>query len=112
MVYSCAVVLSLAGPVVVGHLITHYRSHVPVQVWSGVCLMASAGCMVVALGYLDAGEGEGLRGRFSWGKGGRRGIVSAAASRAALLYVDPTEEEEKSDVEAVEAVESRRIHSV
>ena len=39
----------------------------------------------------------------------RRGIGSAAASRAASLYVDPTEEEEKSDVEAME---SRRIHSV
>lgn len=32
-----------------------------------------------------------------------------ATSRAALLYVDPAEEEEKSDVEAVE---SRRIHNV
>lgn len=62
--------------------------------------------MAVALGYLGAGEGEGLRGRFSWGKGG--GSV-ARRLRRRLRYVDPTEEEEKSDVEAVE---SRRIHSV
>lgn len=70
MVYSCAAVSGLAGPVVVGHLITRYQSHVPVQVCSGVCLMASAGCMVVVLGYLGAGEGKGLRGRFSWGREG------------------------------------------
>jgi hypothetical protein len=71
--------------------------------------MASAGCMAVGLGYLGAGEEGGLMGRLSRGKGGRRGIGSVAASWAASLYVSPTKEEEKSDVEAVE---SRRIHSV
>jgi MFS family permease len=68
MVYSYAAVPSLAGPVVVGHLITRYRSHVPVQVWSGVCLMASAGCMVVALG-----RGEGLEGEAFAGEGREEG---------------------------------------
>ena len=59
-------------------------------------------------GVFGCGRGEGLEGEvFVGGRG--RGIGSVAASRAALLYVDPAEEEEKSDVEAVE---SRRIHNV
>jgi hypothetical protein len=55
------------------------------------------------------GEGKGLRGRLLQGKGERRGIGSVAASRAASLYVHPTEEEGKGDAEAAG---SRGVHSV
>lgn len=50
MMYSCAAVFSLAGPVIAGHLITEFHNNfLTVQLWSGICLLMSAGCMAGAI---------------------------------------------------------------
>lgn len=42
MMYSCAAVPALLGPVVAGHLITAYDTYLTVQLWAGTCLFISA----------------------------------------------------------------------
>jgi hypothetical protein len=57
MMYSGAAVPALAGPAIAGALITQYDTYITVQMWSGVCLVISAGCMGVARYYLPSREG-------------------------------------------------------
>jgi MFS family permease len=45
MMYSCAAVFALTGPVIAGHLITEYSTFLTVQLWSGACMAMSATCM-------------------------------------------------------------------
>nr|POE48771.1 aspyridones efflux protein apdf [Quercus suber] len=50
MMYTCAAVFALTGPVVAGHLITQYnQNYLTVQIWSGLCLFLSACCMAMAM---------------------------------------------------------------
>ncbi|EME39902.1 hypothetical protein DOTSEDRAFT_74697 [Dothistroma septosporum NZE10] len=49
MMYSCAAVSALTGPVIAGHLITEYKTYLTVQLWSGICLALSAACMGAAI---------------------------------------------------------------
>jgi MFS family permease len=48
--YSTAAPFALTGPVIAGHLISHYGgNYLTVQCWSGVCLLLSASCMAAAV---------------------------------------------------------------
>jgi MCP family monocarboxylic acid transporter-like MFS transporter 10 len=58
MMYSCAAIPALVGPLISGHLITQYQSYITVQMWSGTNLMLSFICMVVARWYLPCFDGE------------------------------------------------------
>lgn len=49
MMYSCAAIFALTGPVIAGHLITEYSSFVTVQCWAGGCMFVSALCMACAI---------------------------------------------------------------
>ncbi|KAF9638207.1 Major facilitator superfamily [Lasiodiplodia theobromae] len=51
MMYTCAGIPSLIGPIIAGHLITEYNTYLTVQLWSGACLVLSTGCMGVAAMY-------------------------------------------------------------
>ncbi|OCL14077.1 hypothetical protein AOQ84DRAFT_359223, partial [Glonium stellatum] len=80
MLFSVSAVPSLAGPVVVGHMVTRWKTYIPVQVWSGVFLGVSAACMAVALACLwDEEERRMVEGggsvRGVWWRRGRRGAV-------------------------------------
>ncbi|KAF2500722.1 MFS general substrate transporter [Lophium mytilinum] len=57
MMYSGAAVPALAGPVIAGALIQHYRDYITVQMWSGACLVLSAACMGVARYHLPSRGG-------------------------------------------------------
>lgn len=48
MMYTCAAVFALTGPVIAGHLITEYSTFLTVQMWSGGNMMLSAMCMICA----------------------------------------------------------------
>ena len=50
MMYSCAAVFALTGPVIAGHLITEFGNDFrTVQLWSGACMLISAFCMGMAI---------------------------------------------------------------
>jgi MCP family monocarboxylic acid transporter-like MFS transporter 10 len=50
MMYSCAAVFALTGPVIAGHLITEFANDFrTVQLWSGACMFISACCMAMAI---------------------------------------------------------------
>lgn len=49
MMYTCASVFALTGPVIAGHLITEYSTYITVQVWSGGNMFLSAVCMCIAV---------------------------------------------------------------
>ncbi|CAK1359465.1 hypothetical protein CB0940_05667 [Cercospora beticola] len=49
MMYTCAAIPALIGPVIAGHMITEYSTYLTVQMWAGVCLLLSAGCMGLAI---------------------------------------------------------------
>ncbi|KAF2144659.1 uncharacterized protein K452DRAFT_145203 [Aplosporella prunicola CBS 121167] len=51
MMYTSAGIPSLIGPVIAGHLISNYNNYITVQLWSGTCLLLSAGCMGVVWWY-------------------------------------------------------------
>ena len=45
MMYSCAAVFALTGPVIAGHLISEFSTFITVQCWAGGCMLVSAMCM-------------------------------------------------------------------
>jgi len=49
MMYSCAAVFALTGPVIAGHLITEFDTYITVQMWSGGTMFMSAICMCCAV---------------------------------------------------------------
>jgi len=49
MMYSTAAIFALTGPVIAGHLITHYDTFLTVQCWAGGCLAVSAMCLGMAI---------------------------------------------------------------
>lgn len=49
MMYSCAAVFALTGPVIAGHLITEFSTYITVQMWSGGTMLISAICMCCAV---------------------------------------------------------------
>lgn len=49
MMYTCAAVFALTGPVIAGHLISEFGTYVTVQAWSGINLFLSAICMCCAV---------------------------------------------------------------
>lgn len=52
MMYSSAALFALTGPVIAGHLISSYgQNYLTVQLWSGACMLVSAGCMGMAVVY-------------------------------------------------------------
>lgn len=51
MMYTVAGVPSLVGPIVAGSLVSRTGAYLPVQLWSGACLMLSAACMAVTVLY-------------------------------------------------------------
>ncbi|KAF2679155.1 MFS general substrate transporter [Lentithecium fluviatile CBS 122367] len=65
MMYSVAAIPSLVGPVVAGHLVTQYSRYITVQMWSGVSLLLSAVCMVVARWYLPLYSGESVKSKIA-----------------------------------------------
>ncbi|KAF2768533.1 MFS general substrate transporter [Teratosphaeria nubilosa] len=49
MMYSCAALPALTGPLIAGHLITEYDNNfITVQMWTGACLFLAAVCMGMA----------------------------------------------------------------
>lgn len=58
MMYSFASIPALLGPVIAGHLITEYNTYITVQMWSGVNLLLSFVCMMVARWYLPCFDGD------------------------------------------------------
>lgn len=58
MMYTCAAVPALAGPVIAGHLVTKYQNYLTVQMWAGANLAISAACMLAARWYLPCMDGE------------------------------------------------------
>ena len=64
MMYSCAAIPALLGPVIAGHLITSYYTYITVQMWSGANLFLSFVCMVVARWYLPCFDGESFAHHF------------------------------------------------
>lgn len=73
MMYSCAAVFALTGPVIAGHLITEYSTFVTVQCWSGGCMFLSAMCMAMAIWCRQKGKKNK----------GVEGVVAAAGSENA-----------------------------
>ena len=65
MMYSCAAIPALLGPVIAGHLITSYDTYITVQMWSGANLFLSFVCMVVSRWYLPCFDGESFAHHFS-----------------------------------------------
>lgn len=57
MMYTCAAVFALTGPVIAGHLITKYSTYVTVQVWSGGNMFLSALCMCCAVYFKRRDDG-------------------------------------------------------
>lgn len=52
LMYTCAAVFALTGPVIAGPLISEYgNNYLTVQLWSGTCLLLSACCMCMAIIY-------------------------------------------------------------
>lgn len=51
MMYSTAACFALTGPVIAGHLVSQYDTYLTVQLWSGVNLLLSASCMIMAMLY-------------------------------------------------------------
>jgi MCP family monocarboxylic acid transporter-like MFS transporter 10 len=49
MMYTMAAPFALVGPVIAGHLVTKYETYLGVQIWSGMCLLLSSGCMGMAV---------------------------------------------------------------
>ncbi|CAD0108337.1 unnamed protein product [Aureobasidium uvarum] len=49
MMYTAAAPFALVGPVISGHLVTEYKTYLGVQIWSGMCLLLSAGFMAGAV---------------------------------------------------------------
>lgn len=50
MMYSCAAIPALIGPVIAGHLITEFGNNfLTVQLWSGACMLMSAFCMAMSI---------------------------------------------------------------
>lgn len=50
MMYSCSALFALTGPVIAGHLISHFgQNYVTVQCWSGGCMLLSAACMAMSI---------------------------------------------------------------
>jgi MFS family permease len=49
MMYSCAAVFALTGPVIAGHLISEYSTFLTVQLWSGGCMLMSSACMACSV---------------------------------------------------------------
>lgn len=50
MMYSCAAIFALTGPVIAGHLITEFKNDFrTVQLWSGACMFVSALCMAMSI---------------------------------------------------------------
>ncbi|KAF2459343.1 major facilitator superfamily domain-containing protein [Lineolata rhizophorae] len=45
MMYTIAAIPALLGPLIAGQLVTSFNSYRTVQIWSGICLGASAACM-------------------------------------------------------------------
>lgn len=58
MMYSVAAIFALTGPVIAGHLVSHYHRYITVQLWSGSCLFLGAVCMLMAR--LQAGPSRTL----------------------------------------------------
>jgi len=53
MMYSCAALFALTGPLIAGHMVTEFNTFIAVQAWSGSCLFLSACCMIVSLWSLE-----------------------------------------------------------
>lgn len=49
MMYSCAAIFALTGPIIAGHMISHFSTFLTVQLWSGGCMTMSAFCMACAI---------------------------------------------------------------
>jgi MCP family monocarboxylic acid transporter-like MFS transporter 10 len=50
MMYTMASLFALTGPVIAGHLVSHFHNaYIAVQMWSGTCLFLSALCMLAAI---------------------------------------------------------------
>ena len=62
MMYTCAAIPALAGPVIAGHLITQH-GYITVQMWSGANLMLSCICMLVARWHLPCENGQSMSKR-------------------------------------------------
>jgi MCP family monocarboxylic acid transporter-like MFS transporter 10 len=58
MMYTIAAIPALTGPIIGGHLVTHFDTYIGVQMWSGACLLISALCMLVARWHLPCADGE------------------------------------------------------
>lgn len=62
MMYTCAAISALTGPVIAGHLITRFdQNFLTVQLWSGLCLFLSACCMTMAIYYRRRATARGAK---------------------------------------------------
>jgi MCP family monocarboxylic acid transporter-like MFS transporter 10 len=83
MMYSVAAIPSLVGPVVAGHLVTQYSNYITVQMWSGISLLLSACCMIVARWHLPFYNGETCKTKFA-----RSGAKKSTANRKTSSATD------------------------
>ncbi|KAI7284037.1 MFS general substrate transporter [Hortaea werneckii] len=93
MMYSAAGIFALTGPLIAGHLISAYGNNfLTVQLWSGACMMLSAGCMAVAIIYRHHDSARG------WASQKAERLNASIDSTASALTRMTTGETEKQDV--------------
>ncbi|KAI7085089.1 MFS general substrate transporter [Hortaea werneckii] len=93
MMYSAAGIFALTGPLIAGHLISAYGNNfLTVQLWSGACMMLSAGCMAVAIIYRHHDSARG------WASQKAQRLNASIDSTASALTRMTTGETEKQDV--------------
>ncbi|KAI7219170.1 MFS general substrate transporter [Hortaea werneckii] len=93
MMYSAAGIFALTGPLIAGHLISAYGNNfLTVQLWSGACMMLSAGCMAIAIIYRHHDSARG------WASQKAQRLNASIDSTASALTRMTTGETEKQDV--------------
>jgi len=85
MMYSVAAIPSLVGPVVAGHLVTEYERYITVQMWSGISLLLSAMCMIVARWYLPFYNGESVKTKYTSARAEKRSRQKSTGTDVGIL---------------------------
>lgn len=100
MMYSCASVFALTGPVIAGHLVSEYNTYLTVQLWSGVCLLLSSMCMGMAIVYHRKGAAR------NWIADRKRRLSSSVNSSVSLFRRTVSEDEKDAGEVSMRSLES------
>jgi MFS family permease len=90
MMYSCAAVPALLGPVISGHLITKYDTYITVQMWSGTNLFLSFVCMMMARWNLACADGQSFEHHLSRKSASTKEKLRLGSDATAAGLVSPT----------------------